>query len=254
MEKAKIHSLETMGLVDGPGIRVVVFMQGCRLRCVYCHNPDTWQLNLGEEITSIDLLAKVKRYKSFFKASGGGVTLSGGEPLLQPEFVSEFFRMCRDEGIHTALDTAGNGLGEYGSILKYTDLIILDIKHIEKNGYRKLTGQSMDEFLKFLEAAGKDRNKLWIRNVVVPGITDSEEHIKGLAEFINTIPNVEKVELLPYHVYGINKYKKMGIPYSLDGVPPLSENKLDGLYWLLQQSLRDSHLKSNGMERLSMIV
>ncbi|TDT61007.1 pyruvate formate-lyase-activating protein [Fonticella tunisiensis] len=237
MEKARIHSIETMGLVDGPGVRVVVFMQGCKLRCAYCHNPDTWNLDGGYEITTGELLKKVKRYMPYFKNSGGGVTLSGGDPLLQPEFVAEFFRMCREEGIHTTLDTSGYGLGEYDEILKYTDLVLLDIKHIDEDEHKKLTGQGRHGFLEFLEALKRNNTKLWIRHVVVPGITDGEEHIRRLAEYINTIPNVEKVELLPYHTHGVNKYEKLNIKYRLEGVEPLSRERLEYLYEILNKVL-----------------
>lgn len=239
MEKARIHSIETMGLVDGPGIRVVVFMQGCSLRCAYCHNPDTWKKGIGQEITTEELLKKVIRYKGFFKSSGGGVTLSGGEPLLQPRFLSEFFRMCRDEGIHTALDTAGYGLGDYDEVLKYTDLAILDIKHTTGKDYVELTGKSMDGLYEFLASLKKNKTPVWIRHVVVPGYTDGHEHIKRLGEFIASIPNVEKIELLPYHTYGVNKYREMGIPYRLEGVPPLDEYKLKSLYAILYKAIEE---------------
>lgn len=238
MTKARIHSIETMGLVDGPGVRVVVFMQGCKLRCAYCHNPDTWGLKGGQEITTEELLNKIKRYKAYFKNSGGGVTLSGGDPLLQPEFVSEFFKSCKEEGIHTALDTAGYGFGEYDEILKYTDLVLLDIKHIDETEHKKLTGKGRNGFLEFLAAVKRNRNKLWIRHVVVPGITDSDEHIKRVAEYINTIPNVEKVELLPYHTYGEDKYKDLNLSYRLEGTPPLSGNRLEELKDIMNSILK----------------
>lgn len=240
MEKVRIHSIETMGLVDGPGIRVVVFMQGCALRCAYCHNPDTWDEKGGYEISSQELLDKVKRYKGFFKSSGGGVTLSGGDPLLQPEFVAEFFRLCREEGIHTALDTSGFGHGGYDEVLKYTDLVILDVKHVDNIGYKSLTGRSMKGLYEFLNSVDKMGNKLWIRHVVVPGITDDEDHIARLGQFVSTIKNVEKVELLPYHVHGVYKYKELGIKYRLEGVPPMDDEKLEGLYALLHEAVREN--------------
>lgn len=237
MTMARIHSIETMGLVDGPGVRVVVFMQGCKLRCAYCHNPDTWGLKGGQEISAEELLNKIKRYKPYFKASGGGITLSGGDPLLQPEFVSELFKMCKEEGIHIALDTAGYGFGEYDEILKYTDLALLDIKHIDEIEHKKLTGKGRNGFLEFLDAVKRNRTKLWIRHVVVPGITDSDEHIRTVAEYINTIPNVEKVELLPYHTYGEDKYKALNLPYRLEGTPPLSSDRLEELNNILNSVL-----------------
>lgn len=234
MVKGFIHSFESMGLVDGPGIRNVVFMQGCRLRCAYCHNPDTWDFNCGNEITSEQLLNKVKKYKTYFKASNGGVTLSGGEPLMQPEFVIDFFKKCKEENIHTTLDTAGFGLGDYDEILKYTDLVMLDIKHINKEGYKFLTGGDIKEVIKFKEALNKRNTKLWIRHVVVPGLTDSVEHINSLKEVINQFNNVEKIELLGYHTLGVNKYDKLGIPYRLKNVNPMDKNELKKLQNILK--------------------
>lgn len=247
MVNGRIHSIETLGLVDGPGIRVVVFMQGCKLRCAYCHNPDTWNTTGGQEITTVELIKKVKRYKAYFKNSGGGVTLSGGDPLLQPEFAADFFRRCKEEGIHTALDTSGYGLGEYDEILKYTDLVILDIKHIEENGHKSLTGQGRHGFFQFLDAVKENNKKLWIRHVVVPGITDTREHIIKLAEYINTIPNVEKVELLPYHTYGVDKYRAMNIPYRLEGTPPMDPEKMKELNGVLQANLKRKRRTINAL-------
>lgn len=238
MVNGRIHSIETLGLVDGPGIRVVVFMQGCKLRCAYCHNPDTWNINGGQEITTEELIKKVKRYKSYFSTSGGGVTLSGGDPLLQPEFTAEFFKRCKEEGIHTVLDTSGYGFGEYDEILKYTDLVMLDIKHIEESAHKTLTGQGRHGFFEFLDAVKSNNTKLWIRHVVVPGITDSKEHIKKLAEYINTIQNVEKVELLPYHTYGVDKYKAMNLIYRLDGVSSMSSDRMKELNEVLRSNLK----------------
>lgn len=237
MTSAIIHSLETMGLVDGPGIRFVVFMQGCSLRCRYCHNPDTWSLNGTMKISSSDLLEKVKRYKIYFENSGGGVTISGGEPLLQPEFLKEFFKMCKNEGIHTCLDTAGFGIGDYEDILKYTDLVLLDIKHIDEDKHKSLTGKSRDEFLRFLNSLNNSNVKVWIRHVVVEGYTDSTEHIVSLARYIDNIKNVEKVELLPYHTHGNHKYKELGIKYPLEGLEPLKNEVLEDLKRTLKESL-----------------
>lgn len=238
MIKARIHSIETMGLVDGPGIRVVVFMQGCSLRCAYCHNPDTWDTGSGQEITVEELLNKVKRYKGFFSASGGGVTVSGGEPLLQSQFVAQFFRLCREEGIHTTLDTSGYSIGDCYEVLEHTDLVILDVKHVSMEGYKDLTGMDMKGLLKFLHAAQRSGTKIWIRHVVIPGITDGDSHIIKLGEFIKTIPNVEKIELLPYHIHGVNKYKSMGFKYRLENIPPLEEERLEKLYESLNRVLK----------------
>lgn len=226
MTTGRIHSIESMGLVDGPGIRVVVFFQGCSLRCKYCHNPDTWEYGGGEEYTAIDLVNKIKRYKPYFETSNGGVTFSGGEPLRQPEFLIEVLKLCKKEGIHTCVDTSGFGIGMYDEILKYTDLVLFDVKEVTRENYKKVTLMNIDESLKFLEAVQRNGTKMWIRHVVVPGLTDGEEHIRELKEFINTLNNVEKVELLPYHVLGVNKYEKMGIKYPLQGVEPMDKEKI----------------------------
>lgn len=230
----KIHSIETLGLVDGPGIRFVVFFQGCTLRCLYCHNPDTWDLKGGKEIEAEDLIKKVIRYKPYFK-NNGGVTCSGGEPLMQPEFLLRFFKLCKENNINTVLDTAGVGLGNYEEILKYTDLLMLDIKHIDDKNYFNICGRDMKEFIKFKNAVNKLNKKLWIRHVVVPGVTDDEKHIGKLRDYIKTFNNVEKVELLPYHTLGVNKYKEMKIPYKLQDVDSLDKNKLKKLNNILKQ-------------------
>lgn len=226
MTTGRIHSIESMGLVDGPGIRVVVFFQGCSLRCKYCHNPDTWEYGGGEEYTASELVDKIKRYKPYFETSNGGVTFSGGEPLRQPEFLIEALKLCKQEGIHTCIDTSGFGVGMYDEILKYTDLVLFDIKELTKENYKKVTLMNIDESLKFLEAVQRNGTKMWIRHVVVPGSTDGEEHIRELKEFISTLNNVEKVELLPYHVLGVNKYEKMGIKYPLEGVEPMDKETI----------------------------
>lgn len=228
--KGKIHSIETMGLVDGPGIRVVVFFQGCKLRCAYCHNPDTWKLNGGMEMTPEEIVKKIIRFKPYFNRSGGGVTFSGGDPLIQPEFLLECLKLCKQNGIHTAIDTAGFGNGEYDEILKYTDLVLLDIKSTTSEGYVSLTGKDTKDFNVFLKALRKSKTRVWIRHVVVPGLTDSTEHITSIAKIISEeIPNVDKVELLPYHVLGVNKYKALSIPYKLKGVKPMDKDKINEL-------------------------
>jgi pyruvate formate lyase activating enzyme len=223
----KIHSVETMGMVDGPGIRVVIFLQGCALRCLFCHNPDTWETNSpsAEEVSPKDLVKKIVRYKPYF-ANDGGVTFSGGEPLLQPEFLLETLRRCREAGIHTCLDTAGCGKGSYEEILQYTDLILYDVKQITEENYRKMTGRGWEETKRFLQAVQKAGTPVWVRQVVVPGLTDGEAYMEALQTFIRTyVPNVQKVELLPYHLLGVHKYEVMGLPYRLKGVPAMDTKK-----------------------------
>src|SRR5699024_2284021 len=224
--KGNVHSIESMGLTDGRGIRFIVFFQGCSLRCAYCHNPDTWSMDGGKEMSSQEVVGKALRFKPYFESSGGGVTCSGGDPLLQPEFLIEFLRLCKQNGLHTTLDTAGFGRGNYEEILKYTDLVMLDVKHVTEDGYKKLTGKRPNEFLKFVDVLRKTDTPTWIRHVVVPGVTDGEDHIERLNAFIGEMNNIEKVELLPYHVLGVNKYKEMGIPYRLKGVAPMDKKIL----------------------------
>ncbi len=226
MVKGRIHSIESMGLVDGPGIRTIVFMQGCKLRCAYCHNPDTWSLNGGSEMTSDEIVKKIIRFKPYFKNSGGGVTFSGGDPLFQDEFLLDMLKQCKQHGIHTAIDTAGYGHGHYDEILKYTDLVLLDIKHIDSTGYIKLTGQDTKDVNLFLEALRKSTTRVWVRHVIIPNHTDSKEHIEKIAKIINEeIPNVDKIELLPYHLLGVNKYEALGMKYKLEDVPAMDKEK-----------------------------
>lgn len=234
--KGRIHSIETMGLVDGPGVRTVIFFQGCRLRCKYCHNPDTWDFSSGELIEGDTLMKKIKRYKPYWKNSGG-VTFSGGEPLMQPEFLIYMLKKCKEEGIHTVLDTTGFGLGMYDEILKYTDLVLLDIKHVSKSGYLELAGGNMKELMIFKKALDKVNVPIWVRHVVIPGITDGFMHIKRLKEIILRFKNVEKVELLPYHTMGIEKYAKMGIKYPLEGIGTMGEEMVKQLESKLRTEL-----------------
>ncbi len=235
MTVGRIHSIESMGLVDGPGVRTVVFMQGCNLRCAYCHNPDTWKRDGGTVTDAKELINKLIKYKPYYKSSGGGVTFSGGEPLLQPEFLLEMLKLCKENNIHTAIDTAGFGFGDYDEILKYTDLVILDIKHSSEEGYRDLAGGDMSELKKFLEALSRSKSRVWIRHVVVPGLTDSTQHILKLKKIISSIKNLDKIELLPYHTLGENKYNVMGIPYKLQGVPAMDKDAALALEKLLKE-------------------
>lgn len=229
-----ISSIESMGLVDGPGIRYVVFLQGCELRCLYCHNPETWdKTRERQRMTPEELVKKIVRFKSYFGRTGG-VTFSGGEPLLQPKFLLECLKLCKKEGINTALDTAGVGFGDYDEILLLTDLVILDLKAVSEEDYKKITGQPMIRFKKFLADCQRLNKKLWIRQVIVPGINDNEENIKKIKDFVSQLRNVEKVELLPYKTIGVHKYEDLKIKYRLEGVPDMDEGKCKELEKLLQ--------------------
>lgn len=234
----RIHSLESMGLVDGPGIRTVVFLQECHLRCQYCHNPDTWTYRAKKtrDMTPEELVKKLIRFKPYY-GEDGGVTFSGGEPLLQREFLVETLSLCQQAGIHTCLDTAGCGVGGYDEILGNTDLVLFDIKHYTKEGYQKITGCNIDESLRFLEAMQRKKTPIWIRHVVVPGLTDSREHLEGLREYIRILENVKKVELLPYHVLGEPKYEALGISYPLVGTPPMEMEKITKWQELMNQDI-----------------
>lgn len=223
---AKIHSIESFGTVDGPGIRFVTFMQGCPLRCQFCHNPDTWnpQGPCRYEMTPAELRDEAMRYYNYIRK--GGVTLSGGEPLLQAGFVAEYFRLCHEEGLHTALDTGGYIHTPHAlEALRHTDLVLLDIKTMNPELYPKLTGVPQDNNLRFLDTLQERGIPTWIRHVVVPGLTDNDEWLQRLGEHIAKYDVVEKIEILPYHTLGAYKYKELGLPYPLEGVPPLSAGR-----------------------------
>lgn len=224
----RIHSTESFGTVDGPGLRFVVFMQGCPLRCLYCHNPDTWDPeNPGEEYTPEALLDKVSRYQSFLTPNGG-VTVSGGEPLMQAPFVGDFFRLCRKNGLHTALDTSGYYLNDAVKVvLEQTDLVLLDIKSIDPDQHRDLTRVPIRNSLKFLAYLRETGKPVWIRHVLVPGHTDHDFLLNKLASFLSGYSVIERVELLPYHTMGASKYKALGIPEPLAGVPQLAAERLE---------------------------
>lgn len=226
-----IDSIETMGLVDGPGIRFVVFLKGCKLRCLFCHNPETWNVDNALEITSEELLRKILKYRHYYV--DGGVTFSGGEPLLQKDFLIDILKKCKKVHLNTAIDTSGVGIGDYDEILKYTDLVILDIKAIDEESYQKITGSTMAEFNKFLNTCLKLQKKMWIRQVIIPGINDNEEYILKLKKYLSNLENIEKIELLPYHLYGVDKYKKLGLEYRLKDIPAMDIEKCNKLYKLL---------------------
>lgn len=231
MTEGFIHSIETLGTLDGPGLRMVAFLQGCKLRCAYCHNPDTWSSTSNNKVTAVDIVEKAKRFKQYFKYNQGGITFSGGEPLRQPDFLLECLKLCKKEGIHTVIDTAGVGLGDYNEILEYTDLVILDIKHSNPEKYKRITGCDITFYQQFKEAVIRNKKQLWIKHVVTPGINDTLEDMQEFEKEVRSFPDelIQKVELLPYHTLGVFKYKELGINYKLKDLPPLSNTNLQKL-------------------------
>lgn len=229
MIKGSVKKIETFGLVDGPGIRTVVFLNGCKLRCIYCHNPEMW--NMQElNYTPEELAKKIIRNKPYFKRNNGGVTFSGGEPLLQSKFVIEVCKILKKEGIHIALDTSGVGNGNYDEILSYIDLVLLDIKHVTKEGYQYLTGYNIEESQKFIDALNKSGKPVIIRQVIVPGIMDNEEYLYGLKEQLKKINNIISIEFLPYHTLGIEKYKELNLDYPLESLKAMDNEECKKLY------------------------
>lgn len=231
----KINSFETLGLVDGPGIRVVIFLQGCPLRCLFCHNPETWKSNSDLTMTPQQTVDFIKKYKNYF-GEDGGVTFSGGEPLNQPDYLLETLKLCKQEGINTCLDTSGVFTKNVKEILEYTDLVILDIKAIDAESYYKMTNHSIDKFLEFLNICQSLNKPLWLRQVIVPGINDSVEYIYKLKEVVKNIKNVQKIELLPYHTMAISKYEKLNIPYPLKDTKAMDKLKCHELENILKEA------------------
>ena len=231
--KGAIHSIESFGSVDGPGVRYVIFVKGCNMRCQFCHNPDTWTTKDADWQTADEVLKKALRYKNYW-GEKGGITVSGGEPLLQIDFLIELFRKAKKNGVHTTLDTSGNPFtreepyfSKFNELMKYTDLFMLDIKHIDDEEHKKLTGQTNKNILDMAQYLSKNGKKMWIRHVLVPGITTDERYLKQLREFIDTLKTVDRVEVLPYHTLGVFKWKELGIPYQLEGVEPPTEEQIE---------------------------
>ena len=236
MTRGKVHSLESFGLVDGPGVRYIIFLQGCPMRCQYCHNPETWNMEKGSWWTPQDLFAQAYRYKNYWKKKGsthGGITVSGGEPLLQWEFVTELFKLAKEKKVHTALDTAGSifdsaGLPMEGfeELMKVTDLVLMDLKEMDPRKHRKLTGMENAPVLEMARWLSDHGKEMWIRHVVVPGLTDSREELLELKTFLDNLKTVTRVELLPYHTMGRAKWERLGLSYVLDGVPTPTEEEM----------------------------
>ena len=229
--KGYVHSTESFGTVDGPGVRFVVFVQGCTMRCLYCHNPDTWEMNTGNQMDTDEIIAAYKRNEMFY-SNGGGLTVTGGEPLMQIDFVTELFQKAKEKNIHTCLDTSGIAYNENNpdfiakldKLMEVTDLIMLDIKHIDPEKHKELTSQPNDQILKFAEYTSAKNVPLWIRHVVVPTITDEEEYLFKLGYFIGGLSNLKALDILPYHTMGKPKYDKLGMEYPLKDIPAMDKD------------------------------
>lgn len=229
--KGYIHSIETFGTVDGPGIRYVVFVQGCPMRCLYCHNPDTWNMNSGKQMSVDEILTDYESYRPFL--TGGGLTVTGGEPLMQIDFLTELFEKAKERNIHTCLDTSGITYNEnnpailekFDRLIKVTDLVMLDIKHIDPEEHQKLCSQPNDQILNFARYLDRKQVPLWIRHVVVPTITDQEASLHRLGLFLGELQNLKALDVLPYHTMGVAKYESLGMDYPLKELKPLSKEE-----------------------------
>ncbi len=230
--QGRIHSLESFGTVDGPGVRFVVFVQGCPMRCAYCHNPDTWEMNAGTLMEPAEIIEQYERNISFYK--GGGITVTGGEPLMQLDFLIDLFTLAKEKGIHTCIDSSGIAynpdnaaqMEKMDHLMTLTDLVMLDIKHIDPAKHLELTSQPNRRILEFAAYLDRKQVPMWIRHVVVPGITDDDKYLYQLGYFIGQFSNLKALDVLPYHTMGVSKYEKLGIPYKLKGVPAMDKNKV----------------------------
>lgn len=237
--KGYVHSLESFGSVDGPGVRYIIFLTGCAMRCQFCHNPDTWDMKKGTLYTTDELLEKAMKYRSYWK-NDGGITVSGGEPLLQIDFLTELFRKAKANGIHTTLDTSGNPFtreepffSKFNELMKYTDLVMLDIKHIDDEQHKILTGCTNKNILDLAHYLSDIKKPVWIRHVLVPERSDYDEYLIKLDEFIQSLDNVQKVEVLPYHTLGAYKWDELGYEYKLKGIDPPSVERVENANKLL---------------------
>ena len=246
-----IHSTESFGTVDGPGVRFVIFLQGCPMRCKYCHNPDTWKVNAGQRRSAASLIQEYERNRSFY--STGGITVTGGEALLQIDFLLELFQLAKEKDIHTCLDTSGVTYREADSqyrqkldkLMALTDLVMLDIKHIDPEGHRDLTGHDNANILAFARYLDQKQVKVWIRHVIVPGITDDPGQLTRLGTFIGGLSNVKALDVLPYHVLGVSKYRELGIPYPLEGVEPATPEQALQARKIILEAFRKVRLARN---------
>jgi len=233
----RIHSMDTFGTVDGPGIRFVLFLQGCALQCKYCHNPDTWDTGTGTPMNVDEVLERIKPYVDYYRRSGGGITVTGGEPTLQAPFVEALFREAKRRfGLHTALDSSGFCEPDHASgLLEAMDLVLLDLKLMDADKHAWLTSQPNERILRFARRLSELRKPMWIRHVVVPGVTDHEQDLRALGEFIGSLQSVEKLELLPYHRMGVYKWQQLGRTYELDGVPTPGDKEMERAMRLVEQ-------------------
>ncbi|HEY4550977.1 MAG TPA: pyruvate formate-lyase-activating protein [Bacillus sp. (in: firmicutes)] len=239
-----IHSIETFGTVDGPGIRYVLFTQGCLLRCQFCHNADTWEIGTGKEMSVEEIINDLTSYLPFIESSGGGITVSGGEPLLQIPFLIDLFKACKKIGIHTTIDSSGGCYStaplfqeQLNELLKYTDLLLLVLKHINRKKHISLTGMANDHILEFARLLSEREIPVWIRHVLVPSITDDDQDLYDLGNFIGTLKNVKKLEILPYHKLGVYKWETLGLDYALEDIEPPSDVHVKEAYQLLTKNL-----------------
>lgn len=235
-----INSIETFGLVDGPGIRTVIFLNGCSLRCKYCHNPETWKIqNLND--TTDEIVKKCIRNKPYYKRNNGGVTFSGGEPLLQYPFLVDTCKKLKEENIHIAIDTSGIGLGDYEELLDNIDLVLLDVKHITKEGFKEITGfDYFDKYFEFIKQLNKTNVEVWIRQVIIPDVNDNENYMKELSNFIKkNIKNVKRVDFLPYSTLAKEKYEKLNITYPYKDKQDMDKEKTEELYKIFIDYFKD---------------
>lgn len=240
MTKGYIHSLESFGSIDGPGVRYVIFTSGCAMRCQFCHNPDTWNMQSGTPYTADELIEKALKYRTYW-GSKGGITVSGGEPLLQIDFLTELFQKAKEQGIHTTLDTSGNPFtrGEpffdkFCRLMEVTDLVMLDIKQIDEEQHKILTGYTNQNILDMARFLSDIKKPVWIRHVLVPERSDRDDYLERLQEFILTLKNVERVEVLPYHTLGVFKWKELGFEYQLEGINPPTKDRVENANRILK--------------------
>ena len=239
-----IHSTESFGAADGPGVRFIVFMQGCHMRCRYCHNPDTWKMDGGDEVTADEILKRALRFKPYW-GKDGGITISGGEPLLQIDFVIELFKKAKELGINTCIDTAGNPFtkeepffSKFEELMKYTDLLLLDLKEINPTRHKDLTGFDNSNIIEMAKYLSEINKPVCIRLVLVPEHSDFDEDLDALGDFIDTLSNVDRVEILPYHTLGKFKWENLGIPYTLESISPPSAERIENAKQRIHAGIR----------------